>query len=526
MRITTSDLSPNLYPAEDGRTEFEKIARGKRQKTSLQLGLLAVIAAVYLVHLSTGHVFVNDDFAAYVMHAANLVEGRPYTAINYVPNPKAPWMAPANGYPLVYPLLLAPVYKVWGLNLRALKVVTVLCFVVFLVIFDELTRSMFSPLMRPCSIVILAFNPVFWEHRDYLLSEFPYLMFSFASLLVVQRVYRDLAADEFRIGKALLLSLLLYCSYGTRTIGIVLLPAVLLADLIKFRRPSRFVMAVLVLTALLIVGQTIFLTSPKGYASAVQFSLRMTVDHAVFYAKTLSYVWQNGFSKKIQIMFALLFTSLAAVSYARKLRYESSASEFYLAGYLVILFAWSAEIGMRGLLPILPLYFACGLQEFGRLVESLGRPIGTISISLLLLFAGMTYAGVFRNLSRQLPEPNIQDATAQELFSFLRTHTQPEEVLIFSKPRSLALFTNRRVGTLAPAESPEDSYQFMKSVNASTLVEARWSPPSWRSFLEDRKADTLELFHNSDYRVFRIKWDENSPAAAGLNALHSDLRCP
>src|SRR5258708_17798801 len=40
-------------------------------------------------------------------------------------------------------------------------------------------------------------------------------------------------SDEFRIGKALLLSLLLYCSYGTRTIGIVLLPAVLLADLIK-----------------------------------------------------------------------------------------------------------------------------------------------------------------------------------------------------------------------------------------------------------------------------------------------------
>jgi hypothetical protein len=171
----------------------------------------------------------------------------------------------------------------------------------------------------------------------------------------------------------------------------------------------------------------------------------------------------------------------------------------------VILFVWSAEIGMRGLLPILPLYFAYGLQEFARIAETLGRPVRAISLSVLMLFAGVTYAGEFRNISRQLAEPNVDDATAQELFSFLRTHTQPSEVLVFPKPRILALFTNRRVASLAPAELPEDSYQFLKSLDPSILVEARWGPPSWRSLLEARKADTLELFHNSDYRVFRIK---------------------
>jgi hypothetical protein len=244
-------------------------------------------------------------------------------------------------------------------------------------------------------------------------------------------------------------------------------------------------------------------------------SLQVTVDNALFYAKTLSYVWQNGYSKKIQIVFALFFTALAAVGYARTLKSKSSASEFYLPGYLLILFAWSAEIGLRGLLPILPLYFAYGLQEFSRIVESLGRPIRMLALSLLALYTAVTYAGQARSVSLEMPEPNVQDATARELFSFLRTNTQPGEVLIFSKPRTLALFTNRPVASLAPAELPEDSYQFMKSVNASILVEARWSPPSWRSFLEDRRKDTFELFHNSDYRVFRIKWDENPPATVG-----------
>jgi hypothetical protein len=505
MKIAGSGLLQNLGSVLDKKTEFRKISPGNRQQTFLQLGLVAIIATVYLTHLTPGHVFVSDDFSAYVMHAANLVEGRSYTAINYVPNPSAPWMAPANGYPPVYPLLLAPVYKIWGLNLRAMKVVTVFCFVVFLLVFAEITRETFSRSMSLCVLLILSFNPVFWEQRDNVLSEFPYLMFSFASLMAVQRTYNDLKVNDFRIGEALHLSLLLYCSYGTRAIGIVLLPAVILPDLVKFRRPSRFVIAVSVLTGVLILGQSLLLTSPTGYVSGYHFSLRMAVSNAVFYAKTLSYVWQNGFSRKIQILFALLFTSLAAAGYARKIKENVSASEFYLAGYLLILFVWSAEIGMRGLLPVLPLYFAYGLQEFGRMLKSLGRPIQVISVSLLMLFASVTYAGGFTNLSRQPSEPNVQDATTQELFSFLRTHTEPWEVLIFPKPRSLALFTGRRVASLAPGESPEDSYQFMKSVNASILVEARWSPPSWRSFLEGRKADTVELFQNSDYRVFRIK---------------------
>jgi hypothetical protein len=48
-----------------------------------------IVAIAYLATLTPGHAFIGDDFAAYIMHAANLVERRPYAAINYVPNPKA-----------------------------------------------------------------------------------------------------------------------------------------------------------------------------------------------------------------------------------------------------------------------------------------------------------------------------------------------------------------------------------------------------------------------------------------------------
>jgi hypothetical protein len=85
---------------------------GSVRKNLLRWGVIAFVAVAYLTSISPGHVFINDDFAAYVMHAANLVEGRPYTFIHYVPNPQALWLVPTNGYPPVYPMILAPAYRV------------------------------------------------------------------------------------------------------------------------------------------------------------------------------------------------------------------------------------------------------------------------------------------------------------------------------------------------------------------------------------------------------------------------------
>jgi len=481
-------------------------------KGALPWIVIAAIGAVYLTGISAGHCFADDDFGAYVMHAANLVEGRPYTAIHYIPNPKAPWLAPSNGYPPVYPLLLAPVYRAWGLNLRALKVVTILCFVAFLLIFAMMIRQWLSPLMSSCALLIIGFNPVFWHHREVLLSEFPYLMFSFAALLAIQRVYKNLAAKELRIGMALLVSILFYLTYGTRTIGIALLPALALADVIRFKRPSRFLLSVLLMTSILIVAQALFLASPKGYVDALRLSPRMAVTNATFYGKTLSSVWQNGFSKTLQISFALVFTALAGIRFARKFWTDRSESEFYILSYLAILISWSAQIGLRGLLPVLPLYFANGLQELARWAKAWGRKSQiSLAISMLLLVS-VTYYGPLCLDSSKQHEPNVQDPMAQELFFSLKAGTAPSEVLIFPKPRSLALFTGRAVASLAPDEAPEDSYEFMKSIHAEILVKPRWSPASWQALIDSQKGQPEEIFHNSEYQAFRVKVDDDPSA--------------
>ena len=459
---------------------------------------------VYIATLTPSHAFALDDFAGYLLHAANLVNHHPYTDIKYVPNPDGLWMAPSHGYPPVYPLILAPVYKLRGFDLRAMKIVTVLCFGVFLVSYVLWLDGALPVWAIPATILLLAFNVEFWKQRDYLLSEFPYLMFSFGALLAARRIYAQLDPHSWHLGSALLLSLLLYGAYGTRTIGIVLLPALILADLFKFRRPSRFLLATVGMTCSLILLQNVLFVSPKSYVDAVHLSITDTWIHTVFYGKSLSYAWHNGASKPAQIVFALLFTALAAARFLKELWRRQSLAEFYLLGYLAVLMVWTAEIGLRGLLPVLPLYFAYGLAEFFDLTSRLGRPARVALATALFAFVALTYAGVYRWRATQDRLVDVSDPAASELFAFITANTQPEDVLIFPASRSLALFTNRNVGRLAPGETPAQSAAFFASVHARWLIENQ----SMSDPLQDLTASGLVLltpvFHNAKFQVLRI----------------------
>jgi hypothetical protein len=479
-----------------------------RTEAVVDLGRLAVVAIIfvvsisYIVSLMPGHVFVNDDFAAYIMHAKNLVGGHAYSDIGYIPNPDAMWLSPATGYPPVYPMILAPVYRSFGLNLQALKIATVICFLGFLVVYQALTRPELGRAGGAIALLLLSFNPVFWNQRDLILSEFPYLLFSFAALLTVERVYARLDRDRFEIGDAVLASALVYCSYGTRTIGIALVVGLIAADLIKFRRPSRFLLVMLTMTGVLIGVQTLLLASPKGYVSAFHFSLNTIAMNAVYYGKTLSYVWANGFSKQVQIVVALLFTAAAAGGFLKSLWRDRGAKEFYLLVYVAVLLTWNSEIGLRGLLPILPLYFFYGLREWIRLFKATRLPVRVIAMAALVGTAAVSYAGEIRYEASLPAEPNVANADAMKMFDFLRENTAPADVLVFSKPRTLALYTDRTVAALSPEQTEAQSLAFLRAIHATVVIDSDRS--AVQAHDEVAGLEPRELFRAGPYHVYRI----------------------
>jgi hypothetical protein len=468
------------------------------------IAMLLVLIA-YVATVTEGHDFIPDDFAAYVMHAKNLVEGRPYGDIHYIFNPAAvSVLAPVHGYPPVYPLILAPVYKIWGANLRAMKIATALCFGVALLAFALLFEDTLPQWALCAAILLVGFNLTFWEARNYLLSEFPYVMFSSCALLAAQKIYKNLSPQAWNVPAALLLAFFFYGTYATRTIGIVLIPALMLADLCKFRRPSKFLVLVVLLTATPIVLQNLLVASPKEYMVAVHPSPAEVWRHFVYYGKVSSYVWQNGASKAAQIIFALFFTVLAALRFARRMWSRQSIVEFYLLGYLAVLLVWATEIGMRGLLPLLPLYFAYGLEEMIALTGRFSQPAKAVCYAALLVAITVSYAGAFHWNARQPHPLDVADAEAQELFAYVRQNTVPTDLLVFQKPRILALFTGRSTTMLAPDEPAALSVQFLAANHARFLIQNQSMGYPIPEYMAAGLLAPQPVFQNAAFQVYKI----------------------
>src|SRR5262245_23877625 len=91
----------------------------RRQERLLAAALIAFIIAVQWWALPKGHDW-GDDFAMYVSHARNLVEGRDYSDTGYIFNPHYSHVGPRN-YPPVTPLLLTLPYAAFGPDLYVMK---------------------------------------------------------------------------------------------------------------------------------------------------------------------------------------------------------------------------------------------------------------------------------------------------------------------------------------------------------------------------------------------------------------------
>ena len=97
--------------------------------------ILVISVILQLAILTPGHNW-GGDFAAYIMQAMSVVNG---TADAFVQDNRFSMEQSSEAvgpvtYPWLFPLMLAPVYALTGLNIFALKLIGVLCYQIFLLI--------------------------------------------------------------------------------------------------------------------------------------------------------------------------------------------------------------------------------------------------------------------------------------------------------------------------------------------------------------------------------------------------------
>jgi hypothetical protein len=482
------------------------------------LGTIAVVGVFYVLTLRSGHDW-GGDFSTYIAHAKNLATGAPYDATGYVFNPDFALYGP-EAYPPVFPALLAPVYAVFGLNLAAMQIAGIVLFLLSLVLMVLVVRKDLPGGVLVALTALVGFNPFFWGFKEKVLSDVPILVFLFATFYLIGRAYeveRRPWRSMFVFG--LLIGLFAYLTYGTRSIGIVVIPSLMLYDVLRARRLTWLPV---VATATFVAGfllQRVMLGG-SNYGDLFVIDAGSMLSNLTRYAKAPVDLVENGYSSLVRNLLFGAVSLLALIGYLWRLRRRLTILEIFVPAYVLILIIWPYHQGLRYLIPVLPLYLFYALVGIEQLPAFGKTDMRRAVFGVVIAAVAVSYAAHYTRFDYgPLPE-GVGRQESRDLFAYVRERTDPDDVFIFRKPRVLALFGARAssVYPLPQADLEEwarDFWRQCEAIGATHVVVATVRHADGRTerretqFFNDFVYGNLdrfeEVYRNPDFEVYRIK---------------------
>lgn len=475
----------------------------------LALALAAGVCLFQLLTLRRGQTWM-DDYAQYVLHARNLAEGRPYADTGYILNPAYQTAGPVT-YPPVFPLLLSPVWRLAGRDLQAMKALTVFFFAAFLYVLCLLFRGPLGERGALLGAALVGLNPVFWKFKDYLYAEYPFLFFSFAALYVWRLAGAAEAGGGRWLPRAVAAGALAYLAYGTRSAGAVLFPAFFLADLAGGKGFSKTTLVCCAAALVPAAAQWLTLHGDGVYALQVRGLLShgtlagAVLSNLLGYAESFTLLFDNGYLPVLPALLLAAAASAAAAGLVRRAGREPLFSAYVLLNSALLLL-FPASDGLRYAFPLVPFLYYYAREGWAEYGARLGRS-ARYAPAALLLGAALSYAGAYSRAQYGAFREGAEKAETRELFAFLRREVPPGGVVIFRKPRTLALYAGRAGAAYSPGSAGEN-LEFFKRTGAGWLVLGGVFPGDelcLAPLLRREPGRFSEVFSNGDFRVYRIK---------------------
>ncbi len=470
------------------------------------LVLVAVIGAFYLSTLRPGQRW-DDDFAMYVHEAKNLALGLDYSQTGYIYQREYARLGPRT-YPPGFPLLLAGVYKVFGLNLAAMKVEIVVFFLASLLAIAFTFRRDLSTKQLLALVAMIGFSPYLWTFKEGIVSDIPFLLLAYLALYLIHRYEQEEFTTDWN---AALAGLAMWAAYSTRTVGICLLAALWLRDAARLRKLSRFSV---IATLVFVPGaalETFFARAESSYVD--QFSSAPAFfSHAIGYFKSFSVFWENGYSWAFRLFALGLLSGLALIGFAVRLRNRVEIFETFAIAYMGILLLWP-PLEDRFLIPLIPIYIFYVLIGLQAAVAWANPAQQRVAAALIAIVICLSYAGKYSKMDYG-PLSGVEDAQARALFDFVATKTSPNDRFIFRRPRTLALFAGRSSATYYWMGSDEDVWKNFCDVRATHIIAGFLdnvtppvgAPPGFlTNFVKNHSQELQEVYSNPNFAVYRIE---------------------
>jgi len=461
-----------------------------------------------------GHLW-GDDFAMYIHHAQNIVEGRPYADTGYIYNPAIPVYGPRM-YPPVFPLLLAPLYRIFGLSLLPMKLEQVLFITLTLVLVFELWHRHLGTRYCLALVAILGFSPALWWAKENILSDLPFLLFFYAAVCLLQW---NPTAEKQCWTRSLALGVTLYLVIGTRTAGIALVPGLLLYEWLRCKRISRFTGATLVVCAMALIAQNWFVGAvPGGYVEQLHsVTAKSILLNTIRYTRTLAGFWVGGISATLSFFVIGGVAGLIFMGLLSEHRRGLAAVHCLLAPYTLLMILWPFGAGIRYALPVIPWMAFLALSGLRKLsARFCPRYPAAAAWSVLLLLAipmiqayRATDFGPIRQ-STGLPEFNA-------LCDEVRRTTKPDDIFIYYRARALSLYAGRPASSYNQHGTQPEFREYARSIHAKYLITTNAFNEDGRFLVQYVEAhpDNLDLaYENPHFSLYRIRASAETAAAS------------
>jgi len=483
-----------------------------KKRVLLLVILILAIGIFFISTIREGHRWAGD-FSMYIHHAKNIVEGKPFGETGYIYNPHYPQLGPKT-YPPVFPLLLAPIYTVFHLDLRPMKMEIIAFFMLALALLIIITYGEISFPYQILLISIIGLNPYFWDFKDYVLSDIPFLVFVYISLFLFHRTYTKGIHSKIRIFDALLIGMFMYLSFGTKTIGFVLIPSIVILDLIKERKISLHVIITIVIFSVFMILQTLLIHSDSDYFDQFfPFRPMYILQNIVIYTSSLAQFFDTGYHSLLWLRYVLFIIILTFAGFGYYYRLKSiTVYEIFLPLYLAIVILWPTHQGFRFLIPVIPFVIFYFFVGYKRVINYFSRRFGQISlhkwlrypIFLWIASIAFIYICKYSTLDFTSIQDGVHTNEAKALFQYIHDFTEQDDVFMFKNPRILNLYTGRKSSVYFNPLNRNDLWNYIREIRATHLIVETKGPSFLSYFIQEYKGSLSLTYSNKDFQVYRV----------------------
>ncbi|MBR4823401.1 MAG: hypothetical protein IKZ86_01270 [Spirochaetaceae bacterium] len=490
--------------------------------------LFIVSLLVQSVLLYNGIVYGTDD-PAYIAIAKAIAENNYKNDFLQMQNPSIQLQ-----YPVGYPILIAIIYKILGMNFYAIKFVNVFLYAVSVVVLFNLLFELIKDIeisVFVSSLFCLNFTISNWQNHT--MSDTPCMVFSLFCLALIHSIYFKESTGKYF--KAILLGICSFLAYEFRMNGLVcILTLFSIQILICMRKFINFkilqkitihyiktnwkihLIPYIVFIALLILQKIMYPDLPRTDAFFYKdLSLQALFQHFHFFYimnEFFNSAWNQLF-QQFNILSKIAFRSSLLLALYGLLRNWKQLLSFliFTIGNVIIYCIWGGFGGIRLYFPIiisLAVFCACGAKSLKNDIhsEKAASCINFIGKFLVICFCAMFTISVFPVYTKNYKDTikangHSYSSEAQDIWSYISNNISDDKTFIFRSPRELYLYTKHFTAMsdqkadyyLHSFEKPIDTE--LKNLLSDEDVSVQQIEINGRQYRLEYSNDKFRLFH-------------------------------